>query len=145
MAEQCELNMKKINPKPYWYKEFNKIYDELKDLKERQAPVIDPKEIIINKYKEKFDEIDKKFNKRRNNMEFINFILKYKPYNGYEDDLKNNSINFTKESEELLSYLSKKYHPDEYPITPGNEESLLNYFLIEHIEEFINRLLNNIN
>ena len=47
------------------------------------------KEIIRKKYKKKFEEISNTFNKRKNTVDFINYVLKLRPYNGYDEDNKN--------------------------------------------------------
>ena len=97
------------------------------------------KEKIKKKYKTKFEEIDQIFNQRKNNIEFINLILKKLPYKGYDKD-KDNKKDFTKESQELLFYLKNKYSPNEYTFNPEDEDSQLKYCLIEYIDEFLNRL-----
>ena len=147
MAKRCEFIVRDINPKPEWFTEFYKIFKELKD---KCPPNIDEeimKDQIKHKYKTEFEEIDNKFNQRVNNIQFIDFILKKKPYKGYEEDKKDkkNKKDFGEESQELLSYLKAKYSPNEYTYNPQDEASQLNYCLIEYIDQYLNRLYSNIN
>ena len=137
MAKRCEFIIKDINPKPDWYQEFSEIYEDLKDKYSQDINEKEMKEKIKKKYKTKFEEIDQIFNQRKNNIEFINLILKILPYKGYDKD---NKKDFTKESQELLFYLKNKYSPNEYTFNPEDEDSQLKYCLIEYIDEFLNRL-----
>ena len=148
LGQDCEFLVDKLNidKKEKWYLEFEEIYKEIKDnyelLKESEKEM---RENIRKKYKEEFDEIDNKFVKRRNNLEFINYILKKKPYEGYEEDRKNNKkINFNEESQELVNHLRTKYHPDNYNYNNDDEKSQLDYFLIEYIMSYLNRMFEKI-
>ena len=147
LGQDCEfiVNQLNIDNQEKWYKEFEEIYKEIKDnyelLKESENEM---REKIKKKYKEKFDEIDKEFVKRNNNLEFINYILKKKPYNGYEEDKKNNKINFNQESQELVKYLQVRYHPNNYSYNNEDEKSQLDYCLIEYIMSYINKIFEKI-
>ena len=100
---------------------------------------------IRRNYKKEFDEIEEKFNKKNSKNEFIQYILKTTPYDGYEEDKSNNKLSFTKEKEnELINYLRRKYHPDRYELTE-NEKGQLRYCKIETIEAMLNKLYTNIN
>ena len=55
-----------------------------------------------NQYRNDFDEIERKFNTKNNNREFIEFILNKHPYKGYENDKNTNKIDFSKEQELLI-------------------------------------------
>ena len=96
------------------------------------------------KYKTEFDKIDDKYAKKKNNLEFINDILKLKPYKGYEQDINNKKINFNEDSQDLYQHLLIKYHPDNYEYSLDDEESILNYCLIEYIESYLNKIYNRI-
>ncbi len=103
------------------------------------------REKIKEKYKKDFDELDEKFAKRKNNIEFIEYILRKVPYKGYENDVKNQSQDFQKETQELFFYLSQKYHPNEYEYSENDEESQKRFCLIEIIDSYLNKLYSNIN
>ena len=75
----------------------------------------------------------------KNNKEFIKFILDNYPYKGYEDDKKEKKINFSDELE-LIKFLREKYVVDEYEYEYNNEESQLNYFIVELIESYFNKI-----
>ena len=145
LGERCEFICKKlkIDPKTEWYQEFKKMYNLLKDTY-RTLTQNQIKENIKTKYKDKFDEIDEKFNKRTNDIEFINFVLEKYPYTQYEQNKNNNIIDFKKESQELLNFLRNKYHPDQYELKEDNEEEQLKYCIIEYIESMLTILYENI-
>ena len=98
------------------------------------------KENIRKKYKSKLDEISKKFNKRKNNTEFLDYILKLRPYNGYEDDLKKGKTDLNKDSSENLKYLQSKYHPDKYTYKDNDEKTQLDYCIVEEIDAHLNKM-----
>ena len=80
--------------------------------------------------------------KKKKYLDFINYILVKMPYKGYEEDKKNNKIDFSKESQDLIKYLQSKYHPDNYTYE-DDEQSQLNYCLIEYISSYLNRMFEN--
>ena len=87
LAKRCELiiDREKIDKNEEWYKEFIKLYD---DLKKRQTPDDDFQSIFQNirrSHGNIFDEIDEKFNKSKGKKEFINFILKKHPFKNFEN------------------------------------------------------------
>ncbi len=123
LGERCEFIVKQLNidREEKWYKDFLEIYQEVKDL---YITIGEPemKEIIRKKYKKKFEEISNKFNKRKNTADFINFVLKLRPYNGYDEDIKNGKkVNGA--TPENLKYLLSKYHPDKYTFKEEDENS----------------------
>ena len=100
------------------------------------------------KYSE-FNEIDEKFKKRKNNIDFINYILEVFPYAGYEEDKKKyRNIDFIKESEDYLEYLFERYYRDisnfNYYNYYKNEEYRLKYMLKVYIHSYITNLLNKV-
>ena len=149
LGQQCEFIADEvgINKKEKWYQEFLTIYKEVKDSYELgHVSEIEMKERIRKKYKKQFDEIDAKFAKKKgNDLEFINYILKLKPYPEYEEDKKNKSINFKEASQDLLCHLQARYHPDRYPYSDDDEESQLNYCIIETIESYLNKMFETLN
>ena len=146
LGETCKLIMEKENKENFkWYKEFENIFNEIEEKIEilkinEQAE----KERIKVKYKTEFDKIDDKYAKKKNNLEFINYILKLKPYKGYEQDINNKKINFNEDSQALYQHLLAKYHPDNYEYSLEDEESILNYCLIEYIESYLNKIYHRI-
>ncbi len=90
------------------------------------------KEIIRKKYKKIFEEISNKFNKRKNTSDFINYALQLRPYNGYVEDRRNGKI-VNIDTLENLEYLLSKYHPDKYTFDKENENSTLDYCIVEKI------------
>ena len=122
-----------------WYIEFKKLYIQLEKMK--------PKEVdydkILSEIKEKYgyilDEINKEFNKRKTNYDFINFILKEHPYTNYENDRGNNIFNTI--SLELILFLIGKYDPDNHP-SSGDEQSKVKYCIFHEITKKLNILYN---
>ena len=144
-GERCEIIAKKlkIDQKAEWYQEFKNLYSELK----RTNKIIDQniiKEKIKAKYRDKFEEIDEKFNKKESGLDFIKFILEKYPYPQYEKDKNNNEQDFSKESQELIKFLVSKYHLDEYELNDNDENKQLNFCIVEYIEAMLNVLFTNI-
>ena len=145
LADRCDLIAKqlKIDPKTEWYQEFKQLYNVLQEkykiLNQNQI-----REYIKMKYKDKFDEIDKKFSKKESNLEFINFVLEKYPYPQYESDKNKNEIDFSNESQELLKFLGEKYYPDDYKLIGAEEDEQLQFCIIEEIEAKLNVLFENI-
>ena len=145
LAKDCSflVDSLHLDKNEEWYKDFEEINKEIEEnyqiinenLKEMRKN-------IKEKYKNEFDKVDKKFLEKKNNLEFINFVLDFKPYKEYEEDKKNKKIDFTKANQELLKYLTSKYHPDKYKYSQDDEESQLNFCLIESIDSYLNRMYN---
>ena len=147
LGESCEFLAKElhINKNEQWYMEFEEIYKEIKENYESLKQGQNMKRDAIKKdHKKIFDEIDSQFQKKKGNIDFINYILKLKPYPGYEEDKKNNKVNFNEASQELIAHLQSKNHPDNYKFSLDDEESLLNYFIIEYIMSYLNKMYKNI-
>ena len=147
LAEECEfiVNQLNLDKNEDWYQEFNTLYKEIRDNYDlNKQNEKEMREKIKRKYKNRFDEIDSKFAKKKGNLDFINYILKLKPYPEYEEDKKNKNINFKEDSQDLISHLQTRYHPDRYPYNLDDEDSQLNYCIIEYIESYLNRMFNNI-
>ena len=141
LGERVEFIVKNLglDTNENWYKEFKEIHKEIKELYETIGPQ-EIKENIKKKYKSKFDEISKKFNKRKNNTEFLDYVLKLRPYNGYEDDLKNGKTDLNKDTQENLKYLLSKYHPDKYSYKDEDEKTQLDYCIVEEIDAHLNKM-----
>ena len=143
LAENCEFIVEKLNidKSEKWYKEFEEIYNEIKEkYLSFKFTKEEKRKNIQKKYKDIFDEIDSKYHKRRNYLEFINYVLSIKPYPGFEEDKKNKVINFKKESKELIKFLQFKYSLENLAFPFEDEKSQLEYFLIEHIGSYLNSM-----
>ena len=145
LGERCEYIAQKlkISTKIEWYKEFKEIFNDIKDINFNIIKS-ESEENIKNKYQSKFDEIEEKFNKGKDIIEFIKNILKNEPYKQYEED-KKNKINFSKYSKELLKYLSNKYNPNNYILKKDDEFSQLKYYIFELIYNKLNILIIKLN
>ena len=139
LGERVEFIVRQLNidREEKWYKDFLEIYQEVKDLYKTLGKE-EIKEAIRKKYKKKFEEISNVFNKRKNTVDFINFVLKLRPYDGYKEDIKNGKeVNV--DTPENLNYLLSKYHPDKYTLNE-DEDTLLDYCIVEDIEAGLNKL-----
>jgi hypothetical protein len=132
---------KKLDTNSEWYKEFKEIYRKMKEDNIVLDKIINKENIRI-KYSTKFDEIENNFNKRKSNIEFIDYVLTNRPYPQYKEDKDNKKVDFTKESSELYELLTQRYHPNEYTID-GDEQSQLDYFLTDYIDSKLNNLKEN--
>jgi hypothetical protein len=144
LGERVEFIVRHLNidREKKWYKDFLEIYQEVKDLY-KQLGDSEMKDIIRKKYKKKFEEISNKFNKRKSNADFINYALQLRPYNGYDVDIKNGKkVNV--DTPENLKYLLSKYHPDKYSYKEEDENSQLDYCIVEDIDAHLNKLASNL-
>ena len=146
LGKRCEfiVKNKKLDQSSEWYKEFKEIYNKL-EADNKTLVLNTNREAIRTKYGTQFDEIEEMFNKRKNNMEFIDFILTTKPYPEYNKDKDKKEVDFKSESPELYELLTQRYHPNEYTTIENDEQSQLNYFLTEDIEAKLNNLSEKIN
>ena len=149
LCEQCKFIAEECGTTDgaEWYKEFLDLYKDIQDIKDIvELNLRKMREKIEREYKEKFEELETKFNTKRENKEFIDFILLKYPYNGYENDKNNKKLNFSKNQEqELLKFLRPKYHPDNYEYSSDNEQSQLKFCIVEKIESYLNNMYENIN
>ena len=145
LCGDCEVIAGELDKKnEEWYKEFEKIYEEIKSTNEAiEENLKQMRENMRNQFRNDFDELETKFNKKKNNKEFIEFVLKKYPYKGYENDKKSKKIDFSKE-QELLQFLRSKYHPDQYDYTVDDEKSQKIYCIVELIESYLNNMFDNI-
>ena len=77
---------------------------------------------------------------RKNDSEFIKYILYLQPYKGFEEDLKNKD--FINKSNELIEILRDKYNSYNYTYEYENEIAKLNYFIIEDIKLYLDEINN---
>ena len=130
---------KKLDTNSEWYKEFKEIYRKMKEDNSVLEKIINKENIRI-KYSTKFDEIENNFNKRKSNIEFIDYVLTNRPYPQYKEDKDNKKVDFTKESSELYELLTERYSPNEYTTIEDDEQSQLDYFLTDYIDSKLNNL-----
>ena len=135
LCENCEFIAQKleISEEQEWYKEFIGIYKELKENYEIiESLQKDMRIKIREKYRENFEELENKFNKKKNNEEFIYYVLDIYHFKGYENPQNQNKIKTLKDKDEqeLLQFLRSKYHPDQYKYSLEDEKTQLNYCII---------------
>ena len=137
LSERCEAisNELGVNEKDDdWYKEFKDIYYEIK-----LFMILMKEKEILEKYQSHFDELNEQFNKSN---KYIEYILEKFPYKEYEEDKKNNIINFSKYSKELIKYLIEKYNTKNYKFKIDDELAQLYYLLFDHIYSDLKKKLN---
>ena len=97
---------------------------------------------IKNNYREQFDEIDYKFTKKKDDQEFIDYILELRPYDEYDKDKdkEKNVLEIKKKEgpENLVKYLMDKYDPRSYSYI--DEQSKLDYCIVDHIYSYLKRI-----
>ena len=120
-----------------WYKEFEKLYQKLKDLEPRYEEYYRILPEIRDQYSDIFNEIERQFNKKKTNYDFIKFILENHPYKDYEKD-KENTILKTY-SIESVNFLLEKYNPDDYSLTE-DLAAQLQYCIIHEIAKKLNNI-----
>ena len=144
LCKRCEFiaSKLKITEEQDWYKEFKEIYKEIKENQEIMR--LNWKEIKDKIRNDNIDEItilENKFFTKKNNMEYINFILENYPYEDYKKE-EQKSIDFTKESQELLDFLRGKYHIDNYSYEDSDPKSQLKFYIMEIIHTNLNNMFN---
>ena len=120
-----------------WYNEFANLYIALKQSEPKYEEYHKILPEIRSQYSDIFNEIERQFNKKRSNYDFIKFILDKHPYKDYEKD-KNNPI-LKSYSLELVNFLLDKYHPDNYSFT-GDNTAKLQYCIIHEITKKLNNI-----
>ena len=128
-----------------WYLEFIKLYEEISNYecnKEKDEDYLtlfgEVKSNTNNQ--EIFNKIDEKFNCKKKEIDFINYILKYHPYDGYMNDKSTKGEDyFNNYNLVLVNYLLEKYQPCNFPRQEDEEEERLN-FCISH--EIFSKLSN---
>ena len=125
-----------------WYKDIMEIIKEIKKLQETLQKLEEMKKEIKNKYREKFDRIDSKFTKKKDDQEFIDYILELRPYDEFKKDKEKekNILEIKKKEgpENLVKYLMDKYDPKSYSY--NDEQSKLDYCIVDHIYSYLYRI-----
>ena len=141
-ANECEfiINKIKINEDEEWYREFKELKKLLKQINEKKEKEYSENLKIIKKtHGDIFKEIEDKFEDCKKNNKYINFIkyiLNKHQYKGYSKD----DFDFSKYKFSLLDFLIKKYLPDDYTPTKGDNISELRYYIINEIYKKISYL-----
>ena len=140
LADRCKLIIEhlKIDENKKWCKEFFELYDQLQKIKTPSENYYALFEKIRKLYPKVFDELEKKFNKTRGTIEFIDYITETYPYDEIEKDKK--ILNFSTYNLELLSTLQKRYQPENY--MPGDENSEKKYCIKHEISSKLGNLIN---
>ena len=120
-----------------WYKEFDNLYRTLKQSEPKYEEYHKILPDIKSQYGDIFNEIERQFNKKKSNYDFIKFILDKHPYKGYEKDKENPILK--KYSLELVNFLLDKYHPDNYSFT-GDNTTKLQYCIVHEITKKLNNI-----
>ena len=114
-----------------WYQEALELKGKIEEKKREKD------EEISNNIEDELKIIDKLFEEDK--MNFINYILQYWPYNDYNIYNRPSYFNWNTLNRELISFLSKQYHPDLYPHNTPEEK--YKYRIIESISKRLNNLL----
>lgn len=127
-ASSCNKN----NPNVKWYNDALKLKQEIENKNNNSERE------IINHIEDKLNEIDNLFN-QNNKLEFINHILENYPYKGYDKHTRPSYYDWNSINMELITFLSKQYHPDSYP--QDTQEEKCTYRIIVSISKKLNSLL----
>ena len=140
LAERCSFIIEtlKLDSQEEWYKDFMKLYEELKKLQPSDEDYNKKFEKIKEKHGDIFKEIDDQFNSKKNESDFIKFILDKHPYKNYKDDKQ--KMDFSTVNPELLRFLIEKYQPDNYTSEISDEG--LPFFISHEISKYLNNLYN---
>ena len=81
--------------------------------------------------------------KKKNDQEFLDYILELRPYKGYEEVKEKNTLENKRIEgpENLAKYLSKKYNPKLYSYKDDDEQSKLDYCIVDHINYYLKRIV----
>ncbi len=147
MAEKSVSLSKSINKNVLqlqWYLEINNILQELRE--KVNDKIKNEQENFENncktKYKHIFDEISE--NRKKTNVEFIEFILEKHPPK--KSPLKKNKTvkqNYEENPISFVERLSARYNPDNYP--KNTEQEQLNYTIYHTISTELNAILSELN
>ena len=149
MAEQSVSfgqSLKKDPEQMNWYFEIYNILGELKEKKQTKEKEIEYKleKLIKNEKKYIFDEI--KENRKKTNLEFLEFILrKYPPLNSSFKMKTNIKDQWKKNPKKIVLKLSQSYHPDHLGLKKDTLEEKLNYKIYQTISSELNSIISEIN
>ena len=140
LARRCETIVEhlKLNKNEKWYLEFQDLYKKLKENEPTDQNYQEQLSEMKEKYPDVFRIIEDNFN-TMSPKEFIKFIIKEHPYNGFEND---KDKKFDNDNPETLRYLLRKYLPDNYKPIRSKPETILKCCIAHDISKKLNYLYN---
>ena len=138
LAEKCLFITEKIKiqNKGEWYNDFIILHDKLKEMQPPDEDYNKKFKKIKEEHGDIFKEIDDQFISKKNESDFIKYILDKHPYINYEDDRQNRD--FSKVNPELIRFLIEKYKPENY--SSGINDVELQFFISHEISKKLNNL-----
>ena len=142
LADRCKLIIDRLKlSEKDWAKQFldlNNLIQLLNKENENYQKSLER----MRKINPEFDELDKEFNKHYEKKEFINYLITKHPYPNMDKDEEKEKQDFSKCSPELITFLMKKYQPDNY--SEKTEEYLKKYCLLHEISAKLSNIMTNI-
>jgi hypothetical protein len=144
LAERCLfiIDNIEIDKKEEWYKDFIRLYEKLKQMQPSEEDYNKKFKKIKELHRDIFKEIENKFNSKKNESDFINFILERHPYKNYKNDKQKKD--FSTYNQELIRFLLDQYHPDNYTPVINDKEAQLQFFIFNEISKRLNNIYHNI-
>ena len=137
LAKRCEFIAEHLNLKDEkWYLDFIKLYNILITFAPEDKNYPELLQEMKKKNPKIFKELDDNF-QNKSLEDFVKFIIKNHPYKGIENDANRN---FDTNNPELITFLLRKYLPDDYNYLPTNEPSKLKYCLAQEISKKLNSI-----
>ena len=142
LARRCETIVEhlKLDKNEKWYLEYQDLYKQLMQNEPKDENYQELLKDMKEKYPEVFETIENNF-KNMSTKDFIKFIIKEHPYKDIEKD---SDKNFDEDTPELLSFLLKKYLPDNYYRLMSKENTILKYCIVQEISKKLNYLYSNV-
>ena len=131
LAEQLDKNNKDCQ----WYLEASQIKEMLYNGNSMEGDGGD--EEIEELFKPIKIKLDNEFAKDK--QEFINYILREHPYDGYNINTRESYYNWDYIDRSLIEFLRVKYNPDKYQRNTKDEK--LKYKIMENISQKLNSIL----
>ena len=116
-----------------WYKDALELKKEITEKKQNMS------QNIISNIEEELNIIESYFS-RENKIEFINYILEKWPYKDYNKLKRPSELDWNTINEDLITFLSKQYHPDCYP--QETPEQNFYHRIVVKISQLLNKILN---
>ena len=144
LAERCLfiIDNIEIDKKEEWYKDFIRLYDKLKEMQPPEEDYNKKFKKIKELHRDIFKEIENQFNSKKNESDFINFILERHPYKNYKNDKQKKD--FSTYNPELIRFLLEQYLPDNYTPVMNDKEAQLQFFIFHEISKKLNNIYHNI-
>lgn len=143
LAGRCQMIIEheNINKNELWYKDFEKLYSELRKKQPKEEDYQAIFQNVRKSHSQIFDDIDDEFRANGRNIKFINFILEKHPFRNYETEKKNKKRDFKTFNNDLIRYLNEQYQPDNYTPSDQKEESKVQYCIAHEISKKLSNLL----